>query len=65
MSLNSLIDINEVDLNQLIFWNEKLKVEINQRIKDTMCPYCHSIIGRIEAEYCPHCGGNINWVWEK
>ena len=64
MNLEKLIDINEIDLPQLIFWNEKLKKEINNRIKDTLCPYCHIIIGIIEIGFCPHCGGNIEWVWE-
>ncbi|KKL14502.1 hypothetical protein LCGC14_2515020 [marine sediment metagenome] len=60
-----LIDINEVDLPQLLYWNEKLKTEINERIKDTLCPHCHTIIGEIEIEFCPHCGGSIKWMWEK
>ena len=63
--LDSLINVNEVGLEQLLFWNDKLKKEINERIADTMCPYCHTIIGKTDLEYCPHCGGHIKWIWEE
>ena len=63
--LDSLINVNEVGLEQLLFWNDKLKKEINERIADTMCPYCHIVIGKTDLEYCPHCGGHIKWIWEE
>ncbi len=64
VKLENLIDVNEIDLPQLMYWYKKLRTEINKRIKDTMCPHCHSTIGQIEVVYCPHCGGHIKWLWE-
>jgi len=63
--LDSLINVNEVGLEQLLFWNDKLKKEINERVKDMKCPYCDVNIEEPYLNHCNYCGGNIKWIWEE
>jgi len=62
--LDKLIDINHVDLSQLLYWNQKLKNEINKRIMNTRCPFCMNILKKEELKYCSFCGNKIQWIWE-